>query len=156
MNDRAEHDRLIASLAAYDRHVICAFEATGNYHRPLAWRLIEQRAFGCAPAEKAALGLRGYAGPALSDCQPFLAVEAVDEDLAGTLALPYHFTAALSIASAGWLRRYLFTHSRSGLSNPELSSASQTSGLLLGSKHISQQKQRDFLGRISASRQRKT
>ena len=26
---------------AYGRPVICAFEATGNYHRPLAWRLIE-------------------------------------------------------------------------------------------------------------------
>src|SRR5208283_4625565 len=41
LNNRAEHDRLVAMLKAYERAVICAFEATGNYHRPLAWRLIE-------------------------------------------------------------------------------------------------------------------
>jgi transposase len=41
LNNRAEHDRLVAVLKAYERSVICAFEATGNYHRPLAWRLIE-------------------------------------------------------------------------------------------------------------------
>ena len=41
LNNRVEHDRLITTLAAYDRRVVCAFEATGNYHRPLAWRLIE-------------------------------------------------------------------------------------------------------------------
>ena len=41
LNNRAEHDRLITTLAAYDRRVVCAFEATGNYHRPLAWRLID-------------------------------------------------------------------------------------------------------------------
>ncbi len=37
LNNRAEHDRLIEVLRAYGRPVICAFEATGNYHRPLAW-----------------------------------------------------------------------------------------------------------------------
>jgi transposase len=41
LNTRAEHDRLIETLRAYGEPVICAFEATGNYHRPIAWRLIE-------------------------------------------------------------------------------------------------------------------
>ncbi len=40
LNSRSEHDRFVTTLASYDRPVICAFEATGNYHRPLAWRLI--------------------------------------------------------------------------------------------------------------------
>jgi hypothetical protein len=39
LNARAEHDRLM--LRAFGKPVICAFEATGNYHRPIAWRLIE-------------------------------------------------------------------------------------------------------------------
>ena len=33
---------LIETLRAYGKLVICAFEATGNYHRPIAWRLIEE------------------------------------------------------------------------------------------------------------------
>jgi transposase len=41
LNNRAEHDRLIEVLRAYGRPVVCAFEATGNYHRPIAWRLAE-------------------------------------------------------------------------------------------------------------------
>lgn len=41
LNSRAEHDRLIDVLRAYGRPVICGFEATGNYHRPIAWRLTE-------------------------------------------------------------------------------------------------------------------
>jgi transposase len=41
LNTRAEHDRLIETLRAYGKPVICAFEASGNYHRPIAWRLIE-------------------------------------------------------------------------------------------------------------------
>ena len=41
LNNRTEHDRFVGTLAGYNRPVICAFEATGNYHRPLAWRLIE-------------------------------------------------------------------------------------------------------------------
>lgn len=41
LNTRAEHNRLIEVLRAYGKPVICAFEATGNYHRPLAWRLLE-------------------------------------------------------------------------------------------------------------------
>ena len=41
LNSRPEHDRLIEALQAYGRPVICGFEATGNYHRPLAWRLGE-------------------------------------------------------------------------------------------------------------------
>jgi transposase len=41
LNARAEHDRLIEMLQAYGRPGVCAFEATGNYHRPIAWRLAE-------------------------------------------------------------------------------------------------------------------
>jgi hypothetical protein len=40
-NTRAEQDHLIETLRANDRPVICAFEATGNYHRPIARHLIE-------------------------------------------------------------------------------------------------------------------
>ena len=41
LNSRVEHDQLIDVLQAYGKPVICAFEATGNYHRPSAWRLAE-------------------------------------------------------------------------------------------------------------------
>jgi hypothetical protein len=41
LNTRAEHDHLIEVLQAYGRPVVCAFEETGNYHRPIAWRLAE-------------------------------------------------------------------------------------------------------------------
>jgi transposase len=41
LNTRTEHDRFIETLIAYGKPVVCAFEATGNYHRPVAWRLIE-------------------------------------------------------------------------------------------------------------------
>lgn len=41
LNTRTEHDHLIEVLQAYGRPVVCAFEATGNYHRPIAWRLAE-------------------------------------------------------------------------------------------------------------------
>lgn len=41
LNTRDEHDKLIADLASHGRPVICALEATGNYHRPIAWRLAE-------------------------------------------------------------------------------------------------------------------
>ena len=41
LNNRTEHDRLIDILQAFDAPVVCAFEATGNYHRPIAWRLME-------------------------------------------------------------------------------------------------------------------
>ncbi len=41
LNTRSEHDRLVERLLAFDRPVIAAFEATGNYHRPLAFRLLE-------------------------------------------------------------------------------------------------------------------
>jgi transposase len=40
-NTRVEHDRLIELLKEFDGPVVAGFEATGNYHRPLAWRLIE-------------------------------------------------------------------------------------------------------------------
>lgn len=40
-NTRAEHDRLIVLLKGFGRPVACAMEATGNYHRPIAWRLHE-------------------------------------------------------------------------------------------------------------------
>lgn len=40
-NTRAEHDRLIDVLRGLGQPVIAGFEATGNYHRPLAFRLLE-------------------------------------------------------------------------------------------------------------------
>ena len=40
-NTRDDHDRLVALLLETSKTVICGFEATGNYHRPLAWRLIQ-------------------------------------------------------------------------------------------------------------------
>lgn len=41
LNTRAEHDRLIALLTDLGQPVTCGFEATGNYHRPIAWRLLQ-------------------------------------------------------------------------------------------------------------------
>ena len=41
LNTRSEHDRLVEQLRRSGSRVIAAFEATGNYHRPLAWRLLE-------------------------------------------------------------------------------------------------------------------
>jgi transposase len=41
LNTRPEHDRLIERLLAFGRPVIAGFEATGNYHRPLAFRLLQ-------------------------------------------------------------------------------------------------------------------
>ena len=40
LNTRAEHDRFVETLATYDAPVVAGFEATGNYHRPLAHRLL--------------------------------------------------------------------------------------------------------------------
>ena len=39
-NTRVEHDRFIELLQSFDRPVVAGFEATGNYHRAIAWRLI--------------------------------------------------------------------------------------------------------------------
>jgi transposase len=41
LNTRAEHQRFIDHLQALNCPVQIGFEATGNYHRPLAWRLLE-------------------------------------------------------------------------------------------------------------------
>jgi transposase len=41
LNTRPEHDRLVALLSGLGQPVICGFEATGNYHRPIAWRLLQ-------------------------------------------------------------------------------------------------------------------
>ena len=41
LNNRPEHDHLVEVLRTYGRPVVCALEATGNYHRPIAWRLPE-------------------------------------------------------------------------------------------------------------------
>jgi transposase len=41
VNARAEHDRFVDMLRALGQPVIAGFEATGNYHRPLAFRLLE-------------------------------------------------------------------------------------------------------------------
>jgi hypothetical protein len=40
-NIRDEHDRFIELLLSFDRPVVAGFEATGNYHRAIAWRLLE-------------------------------------------------------------------------------------------------------------------
>jgi transposase len=40
LNTRADHDRLVDALESYDAPVVAGFEATGNYHRPLAHRLL--------------------------------------------------------------------------------------------------------------------
>jgi transposase len=41
LNTRAEHHRLIALLSGLGQPVTCGLEATGNYHRPIAWRLLQ-------------------------------------------------------------------------------------------------------------------
>ena len=41
LNTRAEHDHLIALLTGLAPPVTCGIEATGNYHRPIAWRLLQ-------------------------------------------------------------------------------------------------------------------
>lgn len=41
LNTRAEHDRLVAILSGYAEPAIVGFEATGDYHRALAWRLAD-------------------------------------------------------------------------------------------------------------------
>jgi transposase len=39
-NTRADHDRLLEALRQLGRPVVIGLEATGNYHRALAWRLL--------------------------------------------------------------------------------------------------------------------
>ncbi len=41
LNSRSEHDRFIELLTGFGQQVTAGFEATGNYHRALAYRLIE-------------------------------------------------------------------------------------------------------------------
>ena len=41
LNTRAEHDRLVEILRGYAAPVVVGFEATGDYHRTLAWRLAD-------------------------------------------------------------------------------------------------------------------
>lgn len=41
LNTRSEHDRFVDLLRETGQPVIAGFEATGNYHRPLAFRLLE-------------------------------------------------------------------------------------------------------------------
>lgn len=41
LNTRTEHDRFVELLGSQGRPVIAGFEATGNYHRPLAYRLLQ-------------------------------------------------------------------------------------------------------------------
>jgi len=40
-NERIDHDRLIVHLSQLDGEVQVGFEATGNYHRGIAWRLLQ-------------------------------------------------------------------------------------------------------------------
>ena len=54
LNERADHDRLITLLEDLGGPVVCGFEATGNYHRPLAWRLLEA-GFDVRPISSVAL-----------------------------------------------------------------------------------------------------
>jgi len=39
-NERVDHDRFIQHLSDIEERVDVAFEATSNYHRPIAWRLL--------------------------------------------------------------------------------------------------------------------
>jgi len=41
LNTRTEHDRFVTLLESFETPVIAGFEATGSYHRPLAFRLLE-------------------------------------------------------------------------------------------------------------------
>ncbi len=41
-NTKPEHDRFVELLRGLDKPVVAGFEATGNYHRPLAFRLLEE------------------------------------------------------------------------------------------------------------------
>ena len=47
LNTRADHDRLLELLGGIGAPVIAAFEATGNYHRPLAAYINETIRLGC-------------------------------------------------------------------------------------------------------------
>ena len=40
-NTRLEHDRFVDRLLALSRLVMAGFEATGSYHRPLVYRLLQ-------------------------------------------------------------------------------------------------------------------
>ena len=41
LNTRQDHDRFIAHLQEFGLSTMIGFEATGNYHRPLVWRLLD-------------------------------------------------------------------------------------------------------------------
>ncbi|WP_419799661.1 MAG: IS110 family transposase [Terasakiella sp.] len=41
LNTREEHDFFIENLKAFNLPIVVGFEATGNYHRTIAWRLLE-------------------------------------------------------------------------------------------------------------------
>jgi hypothetical protein len=41
LNTRAEHDRPVELLSGLSHPVTCGFEATGNLHRPIAWRWLQ-------------------------------------------------------------------------------------------------------------------
>jgi transposase len=41
LNAKSDHDRFVDALGRYQFPVIAGFEATGNYHRPLAYRLLD-------------------------------------------------------------------------------------------------------------------
>jgi len=41
LNSKIEHDLFIENLMAFELPVTVGFEATGNYHRTIAWRLLE-------------------------------------------------------------------------------------------------------------------
>lgn len=41
LNTRDEHDHFIDLLKGFNRPIVAGFEATGNYHRAIAWRLLD-------------------------------------------------------------------------------------------------------------------
>ncbi len=41
LNTREAHDLFIQTLSGLGHPIVAGFEATGNHHRPLAWRLLE-------------------------------------------------------------------------------------------------------------------
>ena len=66
LNSRVEHDRFIEHLRGLGQPVTAGFEATGNYHRPIAWRL--HQAAGGQFRGQVVTGSRSAAGTLLFLC----------------------------------------------------------------------------------------
>src|SRR3954447_3138353 len=84
LNTRAEYDRLIDLLSGLGQPVTCAFEATGNYHRPLAWCLL-QAGFAVRVISSLACQ-RALNAPQFGACKiPHLAGRAISREFDGQL-----------------------------------------------------------------------